>query len=134
MSAQLLANNLEVGIVTTNMAAMRRFYEEILGLPYKEHIEFPGGQMHRYQVGENILKLVSMDQPPTQANPPGGGATATGFRYCSLVVGNMREVVATARAAGCEVPVDVTPFGGGTSWAFICDPDGNWIEMFGPDA
>lgn len=132
MPAQLLATNLEVGIVTTNMEKMRHFYGEVLGLPYKEHLQFPGGEMHRYQVGDNIIKLVSYQETPNAANPAGGGPAATGLRYASLTVGNIPEVVAAARAAGCEVPVDVTPFGGGIAWAFVCDPDGNWIEMFGP--
>ena len=133
MTAQLLAENLEIGVVTNNMENMRRFYGEVLGLPYKERVDFPGGHMHRYSIGGNILKLVSYDTPPTVANPAGGGAGATGYRYCSLTVANMKEVVAAVRAAGCEVPVDVTPFGGGIAWAFVCDPDGNWVEMFGPE-
>ncbi len=132
MPAQLLAQNLEIGIVTNNMEAMREFYEQIVGLPYKEELAFPGGLMHRYSIGDNVLKLVSYDTPPTQAGIPGGGPAATGLRYLSLVVGNMAEVVAAVRAAGGEVPVDVTPFGGGIGFAFITDPDGNWIEMFGP--
>lgn len=133
MALQLLAQNLEIGVVTTNMDAMRHFYGEVLGLPYKERVDFPGGHMFRYNIGDNILKLVSYDTPPTAANLPGGGPAATGYRYASLTVGNMKEVVAAVRAAGCEVPVDVTPFGGGIAWAFICDPDGNWLEMFGPE-
>lgn len=132
MTAKLLTQNLEVGLVTTNMGAMRRFYEEVIGLPYKEELSFPGGLMHRYSIGDNVLKLVSYDSPPAQPGIPGGGPAATGIRYLSLSVGNMPEVVAAARAAGGEVPVDVTPFGGGIGFAFVADPDGNWIEMFGP--
>lgn len=133
MTAQLVSLELEIGIVTRNMEPMRHFYGEVLGLPYKELLEFPGGRMHRYSVGENVVKLVSYDAEPVAANPPGGGSAATGLRYLSLRVGNMREVVEAVRAAGCEVPVDVTPFGGGIAWAFVCDPDGNWVEMFGPE-
>jgi|SRR5690625_242995 len=132
MTAQLLSDGLEVGIVTRNMEAMRHFYGEVLGLQYSEWLEFPGGGMHRYRIGDSIVKLVSLDPPPAGTNPPGGGSAATGLRYVSLAVGNLAEVVAAVRQAGCEVQVEITPFGEGLAWAFVCDPDGNWVEMFGP--
>src|SRR5690625_6953434 len=44
--------------------------------------------------------------PPAGTNPPGGGSAATGLRYVSLAVGNLAEVVAAVRQAGCEVQVE----------------------------
>src|SRR5690625_7568273 len=70
--------------------------------------------------------------PPAGTNPPGGGSAATGLRYVSLAVGDLAEVVAAVRQAGCEVPVEITPFGEGLAGACVCDPDGRWLEMLGP--
>lgn len=132
MSAQLLSNSLEVGIVTRNIDAMVHFYRDVLGLPFKEELVFPGGTMQRFSVGDNVVKLVVFDEPPAHDAVGGGQAAATGYRYFSLVVANLEQVTESVAAAGFEVPVAPTAFGGGIGWAFVADPDGNWIELFGP--
>src|SRR5690625_7242157 len=132
MTAQLLSDGLEVGIVTRNMEAMRHFYGEVLGLQYSEWLEFPGGGMHRYRIGDSIVKLVSLDPPPAGTNPPGGGSAATGLRYVSLAVGNLAEVVAAGRRAGGEGRGGTRPFGEGSAWALACAPAGNWVGWWGP--
>ena len=64
MAIELLATNIEVGLVTTNLDAMVGFYEGFLGLPHQGDLDFPGGTMRRYAIGNNVLKLVTLDQPP----------------------------------------------------------------------
>ena len=68
MAIELLATNIEVGLVTTNLDAMVGFYEGFLGLPHQGDLDFPGGTMRRYAIGNNVLKLVTLDEPP--AAPP----------------------------------------------------------------
>ena len=130
--SKYLGDTLEIGIVTRNLDAMRHFYGELLALPLEGKLDFPGGSMERYRVGSNIVKLVNYgDDTPTQG-VPGGGYAACGYRYFSLAAHDLSAMVAQLKSAGVEIALDVTPFGGGIGFAFVCDPDGNWVELFGP--
>ncbi len=130
MSTQF-GETVEVGIVTNNLDAMRHFYGELLALPLEGRLEFPGGSMERYRVGGNIIKLVNYGDDPPAKGVPGGGYAACGYRYFSLAANDLTATVALLKAAGTDIALDVTPFGGGIGFAFVCDPDGNWIELFG---
>lgn len=132
MPAQLLIDTAEIGIVTTNMEAMRDFYENVVGLPYQEKMEFVGGHMHRYKMGGAVLKLVQYDTAPAATGVMGNAMAATGYRYSTLVIGNMKEFVEEVKQAGHKVATDITDFGGGIGFVFIEDPDGNWLELAGP--
>jgi catechol 2,3-dioxygenase-like lactoylglutathione lyase family enzyme len=131
MPPQLLSDSIEVGIVTTNMIAMREFYEETLGLKYQSELSFPGGIMHRYHLGSAIIKLVSYDDAPSVDVIAGGGFSAKGYRYISMGVNGLSTWFRELRARGVEIPVDVTAFADGIGYGFIADPDGNWVEVFG---
>jgi len=69
--------------------------------------------------------------PPAKV-VPGGPWQADGIRYFSLAVANLREVVESVRAAGLQIPTEITEINPAFGFAFITDPDGNWIELFGP--
>lgn len=127
-----LGDTLEIGIVTRNLEAMRHFYGELLALPLEGTLDFPGGSMDRYQVGGNIVKLVNYGDDTPAQGVPGGGYAACGYRYFSLAAHDLSAMVAQLKSAGVEIALDVTPFGGGIGFAFVCDPDGNWVELFGP--
>lgn len=89
MAVELLATSVEVGVVTTNLDAMVDFYENFLGLPHQGDLDFPGGTMKRYAIGNNVLKLVTLDEPPAAPAVPGGGPAQAGIRYLTLVVTNV---------------------------------------------
>jgi catechol 2,3-dioxygenase-like lactoylglutathione lyase family enzyme len=131
MAVQFLIPMVEVGIVTNNMDKMVAFYRDVLGLPYKEKLEYPGGLQHRFSVGDNIVKLVAWDKQPTQKSPGGAANEATGIRYYSFAVANIPQVVAAVRAAGYQAS-DPTEFGPNWGFTFVTDPDNNPIEMYGP--
>lgn len=122
----------EVGIVTTQLDTMLHFYRDVLGLPYKEDLRFPGGYQHRLQCGDSIIKLVSLDPAPSGRAPEGAFGVATGVRYLSFPVTNLREVVEEVRQAGHDVPNGVMEFAPSFGFTMFQDPDGNWIELFGP--
>lgn len=125
----------EIGIVSDNVDAMLKFYRDTLGLTYQGHLSYPGGSQHRLSWGDAILKIVTNAEPSPTASPPGGPhAGVHGYRYISFSVTNLREVVAEARAAGHRIPVDVTVFSPELGFAYVADPDGNWIELYGPTA
>lgn len=134
MALDLLSTSVEIGVVTTNLDAMVAFYEGFLGLPHQADLDFPGGSMKRYTLGPNILKLVTYDSPPAAPAAPGGGRAQAGFRYITLVVAHVREAAALAAEAGYQVPEPPTDFAAvpGMGFAFVADPDGNWVELVGP--
>ena len=135
MAVQLLAPSIEVGLVTTGRDAMVRFYEDFLGLAHQADLDFPGGSMKRYAVGNNVvLKLVSYEQPPAAPAVAGGGRAQAGIRYITLVVADVRDAARQAADAGYPVVEDPTAFPAvpGMGWCFVADPDGNWVELVGP--
>lgn len=134
MAIELLATNIEVGLVTTNLDAMVGFYEGFLGLPHQGDLDFPGGTMRRYAIGNNVLKLVTLDEPPTAPATPGGGPAAAGIRYYTLVVSNVTTASEQVKAAGYEIAQELAEFAPvpGMGWMFVADPDGNWVELVGP--
>ena len=103
MAVELLAQSVEIGVVTTNRDAMVDFYENFLGLPYQGDLDFPGGTMKRYAVGNNVLKLITLDEPPAAPATPGGGPAAAGLRYYTLVVTNVTTAAAQVKDAGYEI-------------------------------
>ncbi|WP_372864264.1 VOC family protein [Spongiibacter sp.] len=131
MTPSTLGNAMEIGVVTNNITAMRQFYGEVLALPFESQLDFPGGSMYRYQLGGNIIKLVSYGKDTPQHGVPGGGHAACGYRYISFGVADLPSVIANLKDAGVEITIDVTRFTDTLGFAFVCDPDGNWIELFG---
>lgn len=134
MAIEMLAPAVEIGVVTTNLEAMVGFYEGFLGLPYQGDLDFPGGTMKRYAVGKNVLKLVTLDQPPAAPAAPGGGPAQAGIRYFTLMVSNLSETAKQVTEAGYQTPQPLAEFAPvpGMGWMFVADPDGNWVELVGP--
>ena len=134
MAVELLAQSVEVGLVTTNLDAMVGFYEGFLGLPHQADLDFPGGTMKRYAIGNNVLKLVTLTEPPAAPVAPGGGPAQAGIRYFTLVVANATEVARQVGAAGYMFAQPLAEFAPvpGMGWMFVADPDGNWVDLVGP--
>lgn len=133
MKLDLLSPGIEVGLVTTNLAAMVAFYEEFLELEFQGEIEFPGGAQRRYTLGGGVLKLVTYKTPPPLPATPGGGRAAAGMRYFTIGVKDLTGLSKTFTESPYEVVEPLTEFAPvpGMGWMFVADPDGNWIELFG---
>lgn len=134
MAVELLATSVEIGVVTTNLDEMVDFYENFLGLAHQGDLDFPGGTMKRYAIGSNVLKLVTLDEPPAAPAVPGGGPAQAGIRYLTLVVTNVSETARQVEDAGHTVAQPLAEFAPvpGMGWMFVADPDGNWVELVGP--
>ena len=133
MILDLLSPSIEIGLVTTNVAAMVDFYEGFLELEPQGDIDFADGTQRRYALGGSVLKLVTYATPPQLPAAPGGGRAQAGLRYFTIGVQNLRDVAAKVAAAGYEIvepPTEFEPVPG-MGWMFIADPDGNSIELFG---
>jgi len=132
MGVQLAKQAIDLGIVIRDSEASLRFYRDTLGFDHVADIPMPlggGGTMHRLQCGETLVKLVKFDEVPPAANPPGGLSTATGFRYFTMIVTNLAEMMRACEAAGYKVVVSTREARPGVTIGMVEDPDGNWVEF-----
>ena len=129
MAVLLTKDSVDLGIVVRDPERSLAFYRDTLGFEYVEEVKLPGwGKMHRLLCGTSHVKLVVLDHeaPPP---PPGGIPGGTGFRYCTISVSNLEEVVESCAAAGYAVAVAPTELRPGVRIAMVEDPDGNWVEF-----
>lgn len=130
MSAAITKPAIDFGIVTRDAKRMLAFYQDTLNLPLEGILPMPsGGTMHRFKVGDSIIKIVQLDNPPAHDGVPGGIPAATGFRYLTISVSNLEELVGTCQAQGADVVVPIKTIRPGVTIAMVADPDGNWVEF-----
>ena len=129
MGVELTKDSIDLGIVVRDADAALAFYRDVLGLSYLAETPMPGGSMHRLGCGTSVIKLVSLRRTPEASAPPGGIGGGTGYRYWTISVSNMEEVVAACEAAGRPIAVPITELAPGITIAIVEDPDGNWVEF-----
>jgi glyoxylase I family protein len=129
MAVELSKDSIDLGIVVQDPAAALAFYRDVLGFEDLGEMPMPGGTMHRLQCGTSVIKLVAPKKAPPATAPPGGIQGATGYRYWTISVTNLTDVVAACEAAGHKVAVPVTELRPGITIAIVEDPDGNWVEL-----
>ncbi len=131
MPVQLAKSAVDLGIVIRDSERSLGFYCGLLGLQHVADIPMPiggGGTMHRVQCGNSLLKLICFDTTPGPANGP-GIAGALGFRYLTLIVSNLDEILQTCVDAGVTLAVPATDLRPGVRIGIVEDPDGNWVEF-----
>ena len=79
--------------------------------------------------GTSMIKLLRFEREPQGSATPGSIGKAFGYRYWTITVSNLAEVVAAAEAAGHKIPVAPVDIRPGVRIAMIEDPDGNWVEL-----
>jgi glyoxylase I family protein len=129
MSVQLTKDSIDLGIVTVHAEALVGFYRDVLGLEDLGRFPTRVGSMHRLGCGTSVIKIVSSSPPPAATAPGGGISGATGYRYWTIPVSNLTEVVAACQAAGHAIPQPITAVRPGLTSAIVEDPDGNWVEL-----
>jgi catechol 2,3-dioxygenase-like lactoylglutathione lyase family enzyme len=134
MALKLTKDSIDLGIITTNPAPMVAFYRDVLGFEDQGTSELPGGErsggtMYRLMCGTSLIKVVAPNNPPKAVAAPGGLRGSTGYRYWTITIDNLEEVVAAAEAAGTPIVVKPTEIRPGVSIAMLEDPDGNWVEL-----
>ncbi len=130
MPLQITKAAIDLGIVTTNGEAMLAFYRDVLGLEFKASIPMPVGEgtMHRLMCGDTLIKLVVVPSLPAKA-PPGGIQGGSGYRYWTITISNLAEMLAACDAAGAKVVMKQREIRPGVSIGMVEDPDGNWVEF-----
>jgi catechol 2,3-dioxygenase-like lactoylglutathione lyase family enzyme len=129
MGVQLTKPSIDLGIVTTNGPAMLAFYRDVLGFKYLREMPMPGGGlMHQMLCGDSMIKLVVLDKVPTQG-APGGPQGGSGYRYWTMTVSNLSQMVQACADAGHKVAMKERELRPGVKIAMVEDPDGNWVEF-----
>lgn len=130
MGIELKKSSIDLGLVTTNGEAMLAFYRDVLGLKLLREMPMPGGrgQMFQLACGDSMVKVVVLPSVPAAA-PPGGIEGANGFRYFTLTIGNITQVMKDCAEAGHKVAVPERELRPGVRLGIVEDPDGNWVEF-----
>ena len=90
----------------------------------------PGGMhMWRLMCGTSMIKLVTFERTPQGEPAKGAIGKGFGYRYWTISVSNLGDVVAACEAAGHKVAVPATNIRPGVDIAIVEDPDGNWVEF-----
>jgi catechol 2,3-dioxygenase-like lactoylglutathione lyase family enzyme len=144
----------DIGIVVGDMERSVRFYTEALGLLEDEGYTIPPGLAERLGLAEgeqlevrllapandNTASRIKLIAAPGARDAAGdrGLSAEIGFRYVTLFVADIGKAAERLRAAGIE-SVENAPvvLGEGSSHEvfvmLVADPDGNRIEIVGPD-
>jgi catechol 2,3-dioxygenase-like lactoylglutathione lyase family enzyme len=130
MGIELKKQAIDLGLVTSNATPMLAFYRDLLGLKVLREMPMPGGKgvMHQLAIGDSLLKLVVLPAVPAGA-PPGGIQGASGYRYLTITVGNIGELMQACAGAGHKVAVAEREIRPGVRIGIVEDPDGNWVEF-----
>jgi catechol 2,3-dioxygenase-like lactoylglutathione lyase family enzyme len=112
-------------IFARDMAAMRRFYEDVLGFPLLRELS-PG--WIEYRVGDNTLALARPSRTARDAPTPDGSASLQlAFKVSVPEVDRCADELVRQGIKLLSPPTDQV-FGHRT--VFFRDPDGNLLEVF----
>ena len=117
-----------IALVTKNLAAMKKFYAECLGLPVESEGKSRAGyNVTTFRAGDALLDL--FEATPTNPAP---SANLSEEHFCLRASGSsIYDVIATLKRKGLEptqAEVNNGAAGKGLS-TFVRDPDGNKVEI-----
>jgi catechol 2,3-dioxygenase-like lactoylglutathione lyase family enzyme len=132
MGVKVAKDAIDLGIVTTNGDAMLTFYRDVLGFRHEGDIkmEHVGIQvMHRLWFGNSLIKIVVPVKAPKAPPAPGGIPGGTGYRYWTMTIHNLDEVLQAVETAGHKIVWPRREVRPGVVIGMVEDPDGNWVEF-----
>ena len=132
MGVKVGKDAIDLGIVTTNGEAMLAFYRDVLGFEHEGDIAMENvgiKVMHRLWFGKSLIKLVVPVKDPGVPAAPGGIQGGTGYRYWTMTIHNLDEVLSAVQAAGRKIVRPRTEVRPGVAIGMVEDPDGNWVEF-----
>lgn len=131
MTVALKKDSIDLGIVVKDGAKALAFYRDILGFEHVATTPMPGGggTMERLMCGTSMIKLVVPGKELEVSAPRGGIQGAYGYRYWTISVSNLTELLAKCEGAGYRVVVPEREIRPGVSIGIVEDPDGNWVEF-----
>lgn len=132
MGVKVAKDAIDLGIVTTNGDAMLTFYRDVLGFEHEGDITMLHvgiKVMHRLWFGRSLIKIVVPVEDPKAPPAPGGIQGGTGYRYWTMTIHNVDEVLGVVQAAGHKIVIPRTEVRPGVVICMVEDPDGNWVEF-----
>jgi predicted enzyme related to lactoylglutathione lyase len=135
MGVKVSKEAIDLGIVTTNEDAMMVFYRDVLGFKHDGDVSLEKvgiKVMHFLRVGKSTIKLVIPVEKPKARPAPGGLTGGTGYRYWTMTVENLDEILSDVELAGHKVIWPRTEVRPGLFAGMVEDPDGNWVEFIQP--
>ena len=136
MGVKIVKEAIDLGIVTTNGDETLKFYRDVLGFRDDGHIsaeQIGIKVMHRLWFGQSLIKIVVPVNDPKTPPAPGGLSGGTGYRYWTMTIDNLDEVLSAVKAAGQKVVWPRTEVRPGVYLGMVEDPDGNWVEFVQAD-
>jgi glyoxylase I family protein len=132
MTIQHQQRAVDLGIVITESERSLAFYRDLLGMVHEGDMPMPiggGGTMHRLRCGDSLIKLVCFEATPESRPGKGGIQGGTGYRYFTIHMSNINEVVDACSAAGVKIVTPVVELRPKVTIAIVEDPDGNLVEF-----
>ena len=130
MKVKLSKEALDVGLVSYNGTSMLGFYSQILGFEKIGEVPFPGlGVVNKFKCGLSQIKILVLENPPKNENARGDFTISSGYRYCTLNVRNLLDIVEDCTNNNHIVQTAPREIREGVTVAIIEDPDGNLIEL-----
>ena len=117
-----------ITIYSTDIRRAMDFYGHVLGL--KETYRFPreGEPEHvEFQLGGATIAVSSPAGLRSHGMPP---ATPGHPFELGIKTDNVDEAVGELRAAGITIIKDPSISSAGNRYAYVADPDGNWISLY----
>ena len=111
-----------VAIIVTDVSRAKVFYEKVLGLtevPRPASFDFPGAW---YQMGATCLHLLGKPTPDSESS-----------RHFCIWVTDLRAAATHLESVRCDVRWESKYKIIGIDRFFLYDPDGNRIEIQGPE-
>ena len=130
MTIKLAKDSIDLALVTNQLEEMTAFYRDVLGFEDRGQIaarSTPGGRVAQLQCGSSLIKLVRYATPSFDERARGLGVV--GFRYVTLHVRNLEEVVEACERAGRPVVTPIKHIDPQIRVAIVEDPDGNLVEF-----
>ncbi len=127
----LLNDVVDIGIVVSDADRSLQFYRDLLGMELLSDKNTELGHAWFLRCGRTTIELLQFDIPPESTGLT-DATRAFGYRFLMLRTSEIEEAVEACAAAGYAVPIPVSRVGD-LRYAFIADPDGNWIELLDAD-
>jgi catechol 2,3-dioxygenase-like lactoylglutathione lyase family enzyme len=127
---ELQKDSIDLGIIVKDGEKALAFYRDTLGFNHEGDMPMGGGgTMHRLRCGTSLIKVIETGKPLENNAAPGGIMGATGYRYWTISVSNLEELVAECESKGYTIAMTPREIREGISIAMVEDPDGNWVEL-----
>jgi glyoxylase I family protein len=123
-----------VVIRCTDLAAMKRFYCDVLGGTMADEDTDIG--LYQVRIGNHIVDLMPVDEPSGRKGGPAPGADGHNMDHFAIQVTPYYDDAIREYLAACGIDLGATIIRGGAEGEgpgiHIKDPEGNTVELKGP--